>query len=447
MNGYYLKLALNSLRRNVVITALMIAAVGVGIGASMTVYTLMRAMSGDPIPDKSDRLYTPQISVWGPSPRQSGGGARDTDAELPIQFAYGDAMALVRAHRAARQAVMYSVTQDVIPPVGRAFRASGRATSRDFFSLFEVPFRSGAAWDSAAEEKRENVVVLGAKLADRVFTNTNPLGKVINLSNRDYRIVGVVQNWAPMPRFYDLSSGALGDAEQFFVPFTTAIDRQIPSGGNENCRGVPTGGWEAHLNSDLCLWIQFWAEFPTAGQARDFKTFLHDYASEQRQLGRFHWPPQVALHNVTEFLIQESVVPPAIRAIGYVADGFLIVCLVNAVGLLLAKFSSRVRELALRRALGATRGAIFRQCVTETLLIGLLGGALGLALTAAGLAGLRVLLAAASRQGLPISRLTSLNVDMILITLAVAVVVTVCAGLYPTWRASRVHPAWQLKAQ
>jgi putative ABC transport system permease protein len=106
-----------------------------------------------------------------------------------------------------------------------------------------------------------------------------------------------------------------------------------------------------------------------------------------------------------------------------------------------------VRELALRRALGASRGAIFRQCVTETLLIGLLGGVFGLALTAAGLAGLRVLLAAASRQGVPISRLASLNVAMVLITLAVAVAVTVCAGLYPTWRASRVHPAWQLKAQ
>jgi putative ABC transport system permease protein len=447
MNGYYLKLALHSLRRNVVITALMVAAVGVGIGASMTVYTVLRAMSGNPIPEKSDRLYMPQIDVWGPPTQQGGGGSQGLDYQLPIQLGYRDAMALVRAQRAARQAVMYAVSQDVIPSGGRAFRASGRATSRDFFTLFEVAFRSGAVWESAAEEKRENVVVISAKLADRVFPGTNPLGKVINLSNRDYRIVGVAQTWAPMPRFYDLESGALGDGEQFFIPFTTAIDRQIPSSGSEDCQGVPTGGWEAHLNSDSCLWLQYWAEFPTAGQARDFKTYLHDYASEQRQLGRFHWAPRVELRSVTDLLVYVSVVPPAVRAIGYVADGFLIVCLVNAVGLLLAKFSSRVRELALRRALGASRGAIFRQCVTETLLIGLLGGVFGLALTAAGLAGLRVLLAAASRQGVPISRLASLNVAMVLITLAVAVAVTVCAGLYPTWRASRVHPAWQLKAQ
>ena len=132
---------------------------------------------------------------------------------------------------------------------------------------------------------------------------------------------------------------------------------------------------------------------------------------------------------------------------GFVADGFLVVCLVNAVGLLLAKFSGRATELALRRALGASRGAIFRQCVTETLLIGLLGGLFGLLLTGAGLAGLRVLLAVASQQGVPVSRLVSLNTDMVAITLIVAILVTVCAGLYPTWRASRVQPAWQLKSQ
>ncbi len=153
------------------------------------------------------------------------------------------------------------------------------------------------------------------------------------------------------------------------------------------------------------------------------------------------------MRNVTDLLVYNSVVPPAIRAIGYVADGFLMVCLVNAVGLLLAKFSSRAKELALRRALGASRGAIFGQCVSETLLIGLLGGVFGLALTAAGLAGLRALLAAANQEGVPVSRLASLSTDMVVTTLLVAVVVTVGAGLYPTWRASRIQPAWQLKAQ
>jgi putative ABC transport system permease protein len=444
MFSYNLKLALRSLRRNVVITALMVAAIGVGIGASMTVYTVVRAMSGNPIPQKSDRLFTPQIDVWGPPSQQT--GAQGGEYQLPGQLTYRDAMALMQARRAERQAVMYGVSLDISPVGARAFHSDGRATSRDFFAMFDVPFRSGGVWDRDAEEKRENVVVLSAKLADRVFPDTDPLGKVINLSDRDYRIVGVVQTWAPMPRFYDLNSGAFGGAEQFFMPFSTAIDRHITSSGGENCQAVPTGGWDAHLNSD-CVWLAFWAELPTAAEAQDFKTFLRNYASEQQRLGRFHWPARVELRNLGDWLLYNNVVPPAIRAIGFVADGFLVVCLVNAVGLLLAKFSGRATELALRRALGASRGGIFRQCVTETLLIGLVGGVVGLVLTAAGLAGLRGLLAAAAQEGVPISRLVSLNFDMVVITLLVAIVVTLCAGLYPTWRASRVQPAWQLKSQ
>ena len=445
MFGYHLKLALRSLRRNVVITVLMVAAVAVGIGASMTVYTVVRSMSGDPIPQKSDQLFAPQIDAWGP-PSLRGGPPQGNSYQLPDQLTYRDAMALMIAGRAPRQAVMYAISQDVSPVGGRAFRAGGRATSGDFFAMFDVPFRSGAVWDPSAEEKRENVVVLSAALADRVFPHADALGKVITLSDHDYRIVGVSQNWAPMPRFYDLESGGYNGAEQFFMPFTTAIDRHITSVGAENCQGVPQGGWDAHLASDDCLWVHYWAELPTPAQSQAFKVFLGNYAAEQRQLGRFHWPARAESRNVVELLAYVGVVPPAIRMIGFVADGFLIVCLVNAVGLLLAKFSSRAMELALRRALGASRGEIFRQCVTETVLIGLLGGMFGLALTALGLAGLRGMLAVAARQGVAVSRLASLSADTVLITLIVAIVVTACAGLYPIWRATRVQPAWQLKA-
>lgn len=444
MFGYHLRLALQSLQRNVVITVLMVAAVGVGIGASMTVYTILWGMSGNPIPQKSDQLFTAQIDVWGPPSRQS--NTQTNIDRLPPQLTYRDANALMQAHRAPRQAAMYAVQQDVTPAGSRAFRAAGHATYRDFFAMFDVPFRSGAAWDKDADETRANVVVLSSKLADRVFPHTDPVGKVITLSDRDYHIVGVIRPWGPMPRFYDLYSNTWGEGEQFFIPFTTAIDRHIFANGSENCRQAPSGGWDAHLNSD-CVWLEFWAELPTAAQARDYKSFLRSYADEQRQLGRFHWPPRVELLNVEDWLVYGNVVPPAVRAMSFVADGFLVVCLINAVGPLLAKFSSRARELALRRALGASRSQIFVQCLAETLLIGLIGGVVGLGLTAAGAAGMRQLLAEANRMGVDVSRLISLDAGLVVTTLVVAVAVTVCAGLYPTWRASRIHPAWQLKAQ
>ncbi|HEX4023910.1 MAG TPA: hypothetical protein VHX52_04290 [Steroidobacteraceae bacterium] len=65
MFGYYLNLALCSLRRNPALTALMILAIGLGIGASMTTLTVFRAMAADPIADRSTQLFVPQIDQLG----------------------------------------------------------------------------------------------------------------------------------------------------------------------------------------------------------------------------------------------------------------------------------------------------------------------------------------------------------------------------------------------
>src|ERR1700761_3413021 len=112
MFGYYRHLALRTLRRNVILTALIIAAVGVGIGAYMTVLTVLLAMSGDPIPDKSDQLFVPQIDVWGPAIRPQGAAAQ---IRLPDQMTYRDATALIQAHAARRQIAMYAIQMDVTP--------------------------------------------------------------------------------------------------------------------------------------------------------------------------------------------------------------------------------------------------------------------------------------------------------------------------------------------
>src|ERR1700760_3594386 len=108
MGGYYLMLALRSLRRNVALTALIIAAVGVGIGATMTVFTVLIAMSGDPIPAKSSQLYAVQIDVFGPDPRKT---RTPGTTSLPNMLPYPDAIALLKAHAALRQAAMYGTSQ------------------------------------------------------------------------------------------------------------------------------------------------------------------------------------------------------------------------------------------------------------------------------------------------------------------------------------------------
>jgi putative ABC transport system permease protein len=110
-------------------------------------------------------------------------------------------------------------------------------------------------------------------------------------------------------------------------------------------------------------------------------------------------------------------------------------------GLMLAKIMGRSGDISVRRALGANRRAVFSQCLIEAGVIGLAGGLLGLALTVLGLIGLRSLLSD------EVNRLTHLSAPDIGLAVSLGVVATVIAGLYPTWRAVRVQPAWQLKAQ
>ncbi len=153
MLGYFFQLAIRSLRRNIVLTALMVAVVGVGIGASMTTLTTLLAMSADPIPHKSAQLFVPQIDVWGPASRDV---SADPGADqLPGWLSYRDAMALIGAHRGVRQTALYdTVAMKVDPPAGNPFDVAGMATYADFFAMFEVPFRSGSAWSQKQEEER-----------------------------------------------------------------------------------------------------------------------------------------------------------------------------------------------------------------------------------------------------------------------------------------------------
>jgi putative ABC transport system permease protein len=439
MSGYYFHLAIRCLRGNVALTVLIIAAVGVGIGATMTVFTVLLALSGDPIPAKSSQLFAPQIDVWGPAARRPGANA---DPRLPDMLTYGDAVALMQAHAATRQAAMYGISQIILPPGREPIPSGGRATYRDFFAMFQVPFHSGAPWSAQDETAHRNVIVLGAKLAAKLFPAGDAVGQEVTMEAGAFRVVGVIEPWNPQPAFYDPSGSAFFRNEEFFLPFTVAIEHRIP-GGWLSCHSSPGSDWAGRLKSS-CVWIQFWAELPDAAAVRAYRQYLSNYAADQRRSGRFGWPPSVQLSNVRQWLQIEHVVPDEVRINALLALGFLLVCLVNAVGLMLARFAGRSGAYAIRRALGASRLDIFLQCMVETALVGALGGGLGLMLTALGLIGQRATLHYTSADS---SRLTHLDTSIMTLTLIVAIGATFLAGLYPAWRAARSPIGWQLKEQ
>jgi putative ABC transport system permease protein len=132
-------------------------------------------------------------------------------------------------------------------------------------------------------------------------------------------------------------------------------------------------------------------------------------------------------------------VPDDVRVQTGLAFGFLLICVVNTVGLLLAKCLRRSREIGVRRARGAPRGAGLAQLKVEYGMVGIAGGVLGLIFAEFGLWAIR-------HQPADYAKLAHLDVSMFVATFVIALVASLIAGLLPAWRACVVAPAPQLKS-
>ena len=437
MFSYYLRLGWLSILRNPLLSALMIVAIAVGIGACMTIITVNHVMSGNPIPQKSDQLFYVQLDSGDPN------NLDDDGFEPPEQVTYLDAMALMKADKAYRQ-VASNRSGLVLEPQGegeRPFSVGARNTWADFFPMFELPFIYGSGWGDSADDNLERVVVLSKEINERVFGGENSVGRSVRLNGMDFQVVGVMDEYLPVPRFYDVSNGAFNEPEDIFIPFNKAVEYELPRNGNTNCWKSPDGdGFEAFLNSE-CVWIQFWAELRSDEEKQDYLVFLNAYTEQQKELGRFPRPINNRLSDVMEWMENQEVVEDDARVMLGLSLLFLVVCLLNTIGLLLAKFLGKSADISLRRALGASRSNLFIQHMIESGLIGLGGGILGLGLTWLGLRGIEMLF------GDFVENLVTLDWVMILTAIGLAIVSALLAGLYPTWRACRIAPARQLKIQ
>jgi putative ABC transport system permease protein len=436
MFSYYVRLALLSLRRNPVLTALMVAAIALGIGASMTSLTVLRAMSGNPLAHKEGLVYRPQLDNWSP------GNPFNEDGSPPDQFTYRDATYLVEAKKAVRQAAMFPNVLAVEPENReiKPYMATVLFTHGDFFPMFDAGFKYGNGWSGAQDEDAARVVVLSQATNERLFSGEDSIGRTVRMGAEDFRVVGVLDGWNPQPKFYETSGGGFQDPEEFFVPFKNGIERELQSSSNNNCWKDSGNGYQAWLESE-CIWMSMWVELASASERANYLEFMNNYVNDQKKLGRFERPLNNRLTTTAEWLEQERVVPRDARTQLWLAVAFLVVCLVNTVGLLLAKFLARAPEIGLRRAVGASRREVFTQYLTEAGMVGVVGALSGLLLTMLGLAGLRALY-----NDTPTGELAQLEPQMVLITMAVALAASVLAGVYPTWKACQVTPATQLKS-
>lgn len=444
MFSYDLRLALDSLKRNPGLSALMVLAVALGIAVCTVTFTIYHAMATNPIPDRSERLHAVTLDTWSTERPYDD----DRPDSPPPLLTYRDAMHLHGAEEGFRNVVMYKSGALLMPERAgvRPFNASLRVTSHGFFGMFDVPFKHGGPWDAAADRGPQPVVVLSHETNDRVFGGEDSVGRTVKLGTVEYRVVGVLEPWAPSPKFFDLNNGSFEDPEDAYIPYGWGRALELPVYGNTNCWKAEAGDtYQDFLNSE-CVWLQFWVELPTAADRERYQAYLDNYARSQKTVGRMQRPLNNRLYDVEQWLDRNEVVKRDNRVLIGIALLFLGVCLVNIVGLLLAKFLNAAPLTGLRRALGASRRDIVRQHMTEVMLIGLAGGGLGLLLAIGGLAGIRALYGSDFDRG-AYQRLTEIDPVVVLVTLGLSLVAGAVAGLYPSWRIGRTAPAVYLKTQ
>jgi putative ABC transport system permease protein len=312
--------------------------------------------------------------------------------------------------------------------------------------MFAAPFNEGSAWTSEDDSQAAHVAVISEELNNKAFGGKNSIGKTILLGSTEFRIVGVLAQWQVTPHFYDLSSGIYSEREMVFLPFEAARALKLRFQGDTECWSsgldvINQHDWLEKLWSGTtnCAWIQYWVQLRTQAERDRYADYIASYVGNQVESGRFLRHEKGALYGTMKWLDMQKVVPKNVRLQTAIALSFLLVCLVNTVGLMLAKFMGNGQSIAVRRALGATRRDIFLQFLVEAASVGLIGGFLGAVLSVAGLALVRM-------QPLEYAPLAHIDALMLTAAILLSLTVTIAAGMLPAWLVCQAQPSRALRA-
>jgi len=442
MFAYYLRLALASFRRNPGLTALMVFAIALGISVCMITLTSYRAAAHNPAGEHGKVLFSASIDSWDPE------NAYDDEnkALAPTLLTYNDAKALYASNIPDRKVMMYK-GGGILSRGDKGMEpeyVSTRMTTADFFPMFDVPFLYGGPWDAKADAGPDPVMILSKETNQKAFGGENSVGKTVRWHDREFRVIGVLDEWTPAPKYFDVSNGSFNDNEGAYVPVAWGPILEMGSHGNTNCwKTEVINNFQDFMNSE-CVWLADWFEIRSADQQRAFREFLDNYVTEQKSHGRFPRPLNNYLYDVDGWLKRNKVVGDDNKAMLLLAFAFLAVCLVNTVGLLLAKFLNAAPAAGVRRALGASRTDIFLQHLTESGLVALAGGLVGGVMGWCGVWAMRAWYTRFLDAPLKFIPFDATNFVMVI---GIAVLAGILAGLYPAWRIGHAAPASYLKVQ
>jgi putative ABC transport system permease protein len=383
-------------------TAVAVIAIALGVGANTAIFSVVNAVLLRPLPfDEAERLLGVSATFPGSKGQGLGFSTYPNFADWRDQSQSFEQMAAFRNRGLA------------LTGVEEPERIGGARVSSGFFPLLRVQPILGRTFLPAEDKPgSERTVVLSHTLWQRRFgSDPAAIGQAVTLDNQSYTVIGVLPAGFEFP--------LLGKETELWTPIS--LDGQAL-----NERGAQMYGVVARLKPDVSL-DQAQVEISTIASRLE-----QQYPEQNTGSG-------VRLIPLQEVLVGSirSMLLVLFAAVGFV----LLIACANVANLLLARASSRKKEIAIRTALGANRGRIIRQLMTESMMLAAIGAGAGLLLALWGMD----LLVALSPDNIP--RRDEINIDSsaLVFTVGVTLLTGLIFGIAPALHASKLNLNESLK--
>ncbi|PWT79252.1 MAG: hypothetical protein C5B58_14070, partial [Acidobacteria bacterium] len=390
-----LRYSTRMLRKNPGLTAAVVATLMLGIGATTAIYTVVYAVLLAPLPYPNPEQL---VMVWS-----------KVNGDKNVMSA-GDFLDWQQQSHSFQQLAAWTGGSFNLATSHQPEQVEGKRATPGWFAMQGIPFLLGR--DFLREEGipgRDREVILTYKLWNRLGANRGILGQTLRLNSEAYTVVGVL---------------APGLADRFDEELT-----------------VPLAFRPEQINHDY-HWLLTMARLKpgvTLQQAQaDMDSVTAHIATVYPESNKGWGASVEPLQN--DFLPRERIrnLWLLLGGVGFV----LLIACVNIANLLLAKGAVRLREIAIRGAVGASRARIFSQFLVESLVLALIGGGLGVAL---GVGLLRAILTIVPPGILPTEADFHLDIHVLLAALTATTAAGLIFGCAPAWYASRVDPGESLK--